>query len=162
MDVKTGIFWTVLSLLLVCTAQAGSIYTWTDADGVKRYSNEQPPEEIKNVETINELKTDQDGSTKVRQGYDRMVEKASQEADREIEQQTRKKAKKRDAARQKAKNEECKKLEQARQNLQEELDAISERGLSTTFSAGQKTYLMEQVQVKIDQIDNQLNACLNR
>ena len=43
-------------MLLGGTAMADTIYTWTDADGVKRYSNHQPPEGVDNVETIEEVR----------------------------------------------------------------------------------------------------------
>ena len=161
MNLKAGAIGVALSFLLVCTARAEGIYTWTDANGVKRYSNAQPPEGANNVQTMDELKTSQDNIDKNRQEYDRMVEKASQEADRQFEEQAQQKAKAKESARKSARDEERRKLEQARQKLQEELDAIRGRGLSTTFSAGQKANLIKQVQAKIDQIDRQLKNSAN-
>ena len=138
------------------TVLAGTIYTWTDADGVKRYSNAQPPEDAENVEIINEFQTDRDNSDQLRQEYDRMVEEASQEADQHFEKQAEKKAKAHQAAQQRKNEKQNQQLEQERKRLQKEIESIQNRGLGPTFSAGQKEHLIKQVQDKLDQLDKQL------
>ena len=157
-----GVLGVLLSFMLINVALAGTIYTWTDADGVKRYSNAQPPENADNVKAIDEFQTDQDSSDQVRQEYDRMVEEVSQEADRHFEKQAEKKARAREAAQQQKQEENRQQLEHERQKLQQELESIQNRGLSTTFSAGMKKNMIKQVQDKIDQIDKKLEADINR
>lgn len=156
-----GLLGLFLSFLFVNVGLAGTIYTWTDADGVRRYSNAQPPEGAENVQTIDEVQSKQHNTEQVRQEYDRMVEEASQEADRHFEEQAEKQAKAREAARQREQEKHRQQLEQKRQELQQELESIRNRGLSTTFSAGQKEYLMKQVQDQIDRIDKELQANIN-
>lgn len=159
---RIGLFGWVLSFMLIGTALAGTIYTWTDTDGVKRYSNAQPPEDAENVTTIDEVQSSQDQNDQIRQEYDQMVEEASQEADRHFEEEAAKKAKARQAEQQQKDEKHAQQLEQERQKLQREIASIQNRGLSPTFSAGQKAYLIKQIQDKIDQIDKQLEAYANR
>ncbi|XPS89229.1 uncharacterized protein Dvar_72480 [Desulfosarcina variabilis str. Montpellier] len=156
MDRIIALFCLVGFFMLGNAALAGTIYTWTDADGVKRYSNAQPPEDAQDFEIINEFRTDQDHSDQLRQEYDRMVEEASQEADRHFEEQSERKAKARQAAQQQKDEKHIQQLEQERQKLQKELEGIRNRGLGPTFSTGQKEHLIKQVQDKLDQLDKQL------
>jgi hypothetical protein len=151
----------VLAVLLANVVAAGTIYRWTDADGVQRYSNAHPPEGAENVTTIDEVQSDQTSQNQIRQEYDRMVEEASQEADRHFQEQTEMKAKARQAAQQQKQAKHTQQLEQKRQQLQKEIEAIQNRGLSPTFSPGQKEYLIKQIQDQIDQIDQQLKAASN-
>jgi hypothetical protein len=143
----------VLSFMLVNVALAGTIYTWTDADGVRRYSNAEPPEGVENVKTIDEVQTDQDNSDRIRQEYDRMVEEASQNADRQFEEQAQKKAREAETERNRKQEQHAQQLEQEREKLQQEIESLKNRGLSTTFSAGQKEHLIKQLQDKIDQLN---------
>jgi flagellar biosynthesis GTPase FlhF len=157
-----GLMGWVLSAMLVSGAMAGTIYTWTDADGVKRYSNAQPPEGAENVKTIDEVQSRQDDNSQIRQEYDRMVDEASQEADQHFEKQSEKKARARDTEKQRGKEQRNQQLEQERQKLLKEIDALRNRGLSATFSEGQREYLIKQIQDQIDQIDEKRQADLNR
>lgn len=143
----------VVIFFWVQTALGGTIYTWTDADGVKRFSNSQPPEEASQVQTIDEVQTDQSGEDRARQEYDRMVEEASRSADRYLEEQAEKKANEAEAAQVRIQSEQAQRNEAERARLQKELDQIQGRGLSTTFSAGQKEYLINQLKEKMDQLD---------
>lgn len=157
-----GLIGWMLSFMLVGVTMAGTIYTWTDADGVKRYSNAQPPEGTGNVRTIDEVQSSQDNSSQIRQEYDRMVDEASQKADRHFKEQAERKAKARDAEKEQKKDQYDQQLLHQRQKLLQEIDALRNRGLSATFSAGQREYLIEQLQEKIDQIDEKLQADANR
>ena len=148
----------VLSLMLVNVVLAGTIYTWTDADGVKRYSNTEPPEGAKNVKTIEEVQTSKDSSDQIRQNYDRMVEEASQDADRQFQEQAEKKAREAEAEQKRKLEKQAQQIEQEREKLQQEIEAIQHRGLSPTFSAGQKEYLIKQIQDKIDQLNKKLES----
>jgi len=145
---------TALFILFGSTVFADTIYTWTDADGVKRYSNSQPPEDVENVQTIQEIPYDQRGDDQNRREYNRMVEDASNSADRHFEEQADKKAQETEARRQQQLEAQARRIEQERAKLQKEIDDIQGRGLSPTFSAGQKAYLIKQVQERINQLEN--------
>lgn len=150
-----ALFCLIVIFMLGDAALAGTIYTWTDADGVKRYSNAQPPEDAENVEIIDEYRNNRNSSDQLRQEYDRMVEEASQEANRHFEKQAEQKAKAKQAAQQRKNEKQNQQLEQERERLLKEIEAIQNRGLGPTFSAGQKEHLIKQVQDKLDQLDKQ-------
>ncbi|MCB2147903.1 MAG: DUF4124 domain-containing protein [Deltaproteobacteria bacterium] len=145
---------TALFFLFGSTIFADTIYTWTDAGGVKRYSNSQPPEDAENVQTIQEIPYNQRSDDQQRREYDRMVEDASKGADRHFEEQADKKAQEEEARQQQQLEAQARRIEQERAKLQKEIDDIQGRGLSRTFSPGQKEYLIRQIQEKIDQLEN--------
>ena len=149
---------TVLTMILWLiaignTALAGTIYTWTDADGVKHYSNSQPPEEAANVMTIEEVEYDQVGADRNREEFNRMVEGASEEADRHFDQQARKKAQQ--AAKQQRQKKEARERQSAAEKtrLMKEIEAIQNRALGPNFTQGMRDNLIRQLQEKIDQLD---------
>lgn len=145
---------TILVFLFGSTVVAKTIYTWTDADGVKRYSNSQPPEDAENVQTMQEIPYDQREDDQSRRQYDRMVEDASKSADQYFEKQADKKAQEKEARRQQHLEAQARRIEKERAKLQKEIDEIQGRGLSRTFSSGQKAYLIKQVQEKINQLES--------
>jgi hypothetical protein len=144
---------TALCFLFGSTVSAGTIYTWTDADGVKRYSNSQPPEDEENVKTIREIRYDQQGDDKQRQEFDQMVEQASQSADRHFKEQDEKKAQAAEAERKQQLQARAERMAQERAELQKAIDLLERRGLSPTFSLGMKENLIRQVQDKINQLE---------
>ncbi|BBO69522.1 hypothetical protein DSCA_34520 [Desulfosarcina alkanivorans] len=144
---------TALLFLLGGTATAGTIYTWTDADGVKRYSNSQPPEDARDVQTIEEIQYDQGAEDQRRQEFDRMVQEASEDADRHFETRAREKEQQAEASRQRRQEAKDRQIEEARAELLKEMDAIQDRGYSATFTQGMKENLIKAVQEKIDQLE---------
>lgn len=144
---------TVLFYLIGGTVTAGTIYTWTGADGVKRYANSQPPEDAENVQTIDEIQYDQRGDNQRRQEYNRMVERASESADRHFEEQAREKERQAEARQQREQDAKDQQLEKARAELLRQIDNIQNRGYSATFTQGMKENLINAVQEKIDQLE---------
>ena len=145
---------TALFFLFGNTVIADTIYTWTDADGVKRYSNSKPPENVENVQTIQEIQYDQRGDDQRRQEYDRMVEDANQSADRHFKEQAEQKAQNAKAERRQQLEAQAQQIEETRSQLQKAIDDLEGRALSRTFSNGQKEYLIKQVEEKIDQLES--------
>ncbi|BBO77198.1 hypothetical protein DSCW_46150 [Desulfosarcina widdelii] len=143
---------TACLLLVSNTVPAGTIYTWTDADGVKHYSNEQPPEGIDKVQTIEEVQYDQAGADQKRQEYDRMVEEASEEADRHFDQQAQKKARQEEERQQQQQEEKDRRIAEQRDRLEKEIEAVRNRALGPNFTQGMKDNLIRQLQEKIDQL----------
>jgi len=147
------IAWVACILLIANTAPAGTIYTWTDADGVKHYSNAQPPEDNENVQTIEEVPYDQAGAVRIRQEYDRMVEEASENADRHFDQQAREKARQQKERQQQQQEEKERRIGEQRAVLEKQIEAIGNRALSPTFTQGMRDNLIRQLQEKIDQLE---------
>lgn len=144
----------VASLLLVGNAaSAGTIYTWTDADGVKHYSNEQPPEDNENVQTIEEVQYDQAGAERNRQEYNRMVKEASEKADRHFNEQAREKARKEEERRQQQIEAKGQRIAEQRARLEKEIQTIRNRALGPNFTKGMQDNLVRQLQEKIDQLE---------
>ena len=104
-----------LICLLTASVYGGTIYTWTDENGVKRYSNSQPPENAEQVRTIEEVPTDPEEADQIREEYDRMVEAARQDADRYFKQQAEKKALEEEAVRNQQSAEQSRRVEAERQ-----------------------------------------------
>jgi hypothetical protein len=132
-------------------AQAETIYTWTDADGVKRYSNSQPPEDARHVRTIEEIPYNQGNEDRNQQAFDQMVDEAGREADEHFKEQAEKKAN--DAVLEQAqrKQVQSERIAAQRAELQKKIDAIQGRALGPTFTQGMKDNQIKQIQ---DQIDN--------
>jgi len=151
--------WLSLIALVACillvgnTVPAGTIYTWTDADGVKHYSNEQPPEDSENVQTIEEVQSDQAGADQNRQEYDRMVEKASENADRHFDEQAREEALQEEERQQQQQEEKDRRIAEQRARLEKEIEAVRSRGLGPNFTKGMQDNLIRQLQEKIDQLE---------
>jgi len=150
----TSVLMTILWLLLAGhAAPAGTIYTWTDANGVKHYSNSPPLEDVDNVQTTDEVQYDNAGTDSSRQEFDRMVEKASEEADRQIEAQDRKKeqqAKRQNRLKQEAR---ARQVAEEKARLANEIEALQNRALGPTFTQGMRDNLIQQIREKIDRLD---------
>ncbi|GAB6904644.1 exported hypothetical protein [Desulfosarcina cetonica] len=141
-------------MALWCGAvMAGSVYTWTDADGVKRFSDSPPPEDAKDVQTIDEIPNNPQAEKQQRQDYNRMVDKASQAADRQLKEEAEKKAMEAEKEADRRKAELDSRVVAEREKLQKEIDAIKGRALGPTFSPGQKAAMIEKVQKKIDSLE---------
>jgi hypothetical protein len=145
---------TVLFFLFSGTVPAGTIFTWTDADGVKRYSNSQPPEDTENVQTIEEIQYEQLGDDQRRQEFDRMAEESGEDADRHFEEQAQKREQAAEAERQQQLEEKSRQVAEEQAKLQKQIEDIQARGLGPNFSAGQRDNLIRQVQEEIDRLEN--------
>ncbi len=147
---------TITLLFISANTLAGTIYTWTDADGVKRYSNSQPPEDAENVESIQEIQYDEQQANQQRQAFDTMVEEAGEEADRHFEQQADKKAREAEERRQAELDERTRQIIEEQARLRQEIARIENRGLSTTFTMGMKEQQIEQIKKKIAELEGQI------
>ena len=140
---------------------ADTIYSWTDADGVKRYSNSQPPDDAKNIQPIEEIEYEQAGDDRIRQEFDRMVEDASQNADRHFQQQEETKAQEAEAEQQQQQDAAAQRAEAERAKLQKEIDDIQGRALGPTFTTGMKENQIRLIQEKIDQLESNPEAVVS-
>ena len=134
-------------------AVAGTIYTWTDANGVQHYSNTQPPEDAANVQTIDEVDYDAVGADRRRMEFDRMVEQASEEAERHFDQQARQKALQAEQRKQLQKQARAQRVSEEKARLANEIEAIQNRALGPTFTQGMRDNLVRQLQEQIDRLE---------
>lgn len=153
-----------VSLMLLCSlaaVQAGSIYTWTDENGNKRFSDTPPPEGTENVTVVESSESPGSGSADTdsnRKAYDQMVKEAVGEGEqlskeREAQDQAKAVEKK-----QQAEDELQSRIDAERQKLQGEIAAIQARGLSPTFSQGMKDNLIKEVQERISRLQQDPEA----
>jgi hypothetical protein len=150
-----------LLLLFDISAATAKIYTWTDADGVKRYSNAAPPEGAVNVKTIDEIPADEATDDPQREEYDRMVEDASQNADEHFKQQSEDKAKEEEADQERQLEKLNQRVSQERARLQKQIDAIRSRGLGPNFTNGMKANQVKQVEEKIHRLESDPESYFN-
>ncbi len=148
---KKAIAGMVFLLMLTAYAGAGTIYIWTDENGVKRFSDQLPPKGIENYETaVGSLSKPDEGQ---REGLKQMLESQ--------EQQNREEAAKEEAARaartveqkQKAQAEQDAKTETERDRLQKQITDLRNRSLSPTFTQGMRENQIKKIQEQIDALE---------
>ena len=152
---RTTILITLTAGLMIFgnAATAGTIYTWTDADGVKRYSNSQPPEGVDNVQTIDEVEYDPTGEEDRRREFNRMAEQAGEEADEHFDNQARKKARQ-DAQRIRLKKEaKSRQTDEEKARLRKAIGALENRALGPNFTKGMRDNLIRPLQNKLDKLE---------
>jgi len=154
-------------LLFVPDLNAGSIYTWTDENGVKRYSNEAPNEDPKDVKVIDEMSHTQADEEQSRQNSEKL-EKVREELEAaEIEREQ--KNKKIDAEKKKAAIETLnKKVLLEKERLQNEIRRIEQMAtgfrrvknkkgqtitISNSFSLAMKKSKIKEYQDKLDLLE---------
>ena len=144
-------------LVSAVPAQSETIYTWTDRDGTRRFSNQPPPEGVKmyQAETVSPANTADTPAEKRRAGYDRMVERAAAES-RHLEQQ-RKTAEAAKAAEQQRQAEAHRQnhIEAQRKQLEKKIKAIRKRALSPTYTQGMQEAQIEELRQQIKQLSGQ-------
>ena len=149
----------ILAVGLFCSAPAVSdtIYSWTDEHGVLRFSNDPPPENVKQFDRVDSQPSDAaplDSGTQRRSSYDQMVQRSKQEA-RQIEQQRQQEA--RDKAEALRRREEARRKAEtaaARRRLEEQIEAIKMRAVSPTYSQGMKQSQIDRLRKEIEQLEN--------
>ena len=149
----------VIWLALYTPAAAETIYTWTDKDGTKRFSNEHPPEGVTEykTETVSSDDPRLRPSNQRRQSYDQMVERAKAES---VELETRRKEA--EAARQKELNRQAeaerqRSIDKQVKALEQQIAAVKNRGLSTTYSKGMRDAQIKKLQDQIDRLIGETN-----
>ncbi len=153
---RIAVCFIIVWLMAAAPSGAGTIYTWTDKDGNKRFSNEPPPEGVTEyqVQTMPSSATSAETPGQNRRPeYDRMVEEAKAER-RQLEQE-RKAAEAAKAAERKrqAELERQSRIDAQRKELEREIEAIRNRALSPTFSKGMQEAQIKAIQEQIDQLE---------
>ena len=150
------LIWIIVLAWFTANVTADTIYKWTDAQGVQRFSNEPPPDSVKTFDTIKSVNPPtqtQEPERQRRSSYDSMVESASSQAD-----QLRKQRVSRENAaeinRQEVANQQRKaEIESKRRELEGEIAEIQKRAVSPTYPKGMKEAQIQKIQEQIDQLE---------
>jgi hypothetical protein len=148
----------VLAIGLLCASNATSadtIYTWTDENGVQRFSND-PPENIVNYQRIEsrDVRPDSpDAGDNRRSSYDQMVQQAVQES-QHLEQERKAEEAAREAEEKRlAKEHRQAEINAERNRLLKQIEAIKGRAVSPTYPMGMKQAQIDKIQKQIDALD---------
>jgi predicted nucleic acid-binding Zn-ribbon protein len=143
-------------LLSAATVSADTVYSWTDEQGVQRFSNDPPPEGIEFFKKFESPTPPQNRSAveERRSSYDQMVRKASEETlqleqQREAEAAAQATEKKRMAEAQRKE-----KIQNERNRLDRQIEAIAKRALSPTYTQGMKQALINEIKKQIAALEN--------
>ncbi|MBU2620908.1 MAG: DUF4124 domain-containing protein [Proteobacteria bacterium] len=152
-------------MLWVCPCLADeNIYTWTDNDGVKRFSDRQP-EDVKHYDTIkispeqSEYKETAGGS---RTEYDHMIESIRQEKQQTEQERIQGEA---DRTAEEKRNVETRKnerIEAERRQLQEKIDDLKKRPTSRAYSQSLKNARIEEIEKQLDKLKNSPDEYLQK
>ena len=156
-----AIIWIGLFILVLpFTIGADTIYTWTDENGVTRFSNESPPENIKTFKVIESVpspapapSSESDPGNKRRSSYDQMIERVVGESkaaeEKRIQDAAQKEAeKKRELEAQREANRSAQ-----RKQLEAQIEAIKKRAVSPTFPNGMKQAQIDALKKKIEAVE---------
>jgi valyl-tRNA synthetase len=148
-----------LLLCLAPPAAAGTIYSWVDADGRQRFSDQPPPNTVKDYKTIQTAPSTSGTSNSPaqrRSSYDQMVENARQES-QQTEQKRREEAEARALQeKREAEAQHKARTEPERQRINNEIKELEKRALSPTFSPGMKQAQIEKLRKQLKQLDEPL------
>ena len=155
-------------LLFVPDLNAASIYTWTDENGVKRYSNSAPNEDPKDVKVINEIPHTQADEEMSRQNSEKLEQVLEEQKAAEIER--KQKNKKIDAEKKKTAIEALnKKVLLEKERLQNEIRRIEQLptgfrryknkkgqtiAIRNSFSLAMKKSKIKEYQDKLDLLES--------
>ena len=138
-----------LVLLFITELNADNIYSWTDENGVRQYSNAAPGKDAKDVKIIKEIPHTQDDEKKSRQ---REAENRAAEIEREIEREEN--DKKIEAEKKKAAQDKLnKKIQAEKERLQNEIRRIEQLASGGTFSLAMKKFKIKEYQEKLDLLE---------
>ena len=136
-------------------ATSGTVYTWTDANGVQRFSND-PPDNVENYQRIESEDVRPDSpqsSDKRRSGYDRMVDQAVQESRRLEQERKAKEAAQAEEEKRLAEEHRQEKIKAERSRLLEQIEAIKNRAVSPTYPLGMKQAQINKIMKQIDALE---------
>jgi len=146
----------VFVLLFITDLNADNIYSWTDENGVRQYSNTAPDKDRKDVEIIKEIPHTQDDEKKSGQATNELdrvldeleVENRAAEIERE-EKDKKIEAEKNKAAQDKLNN----KIQTEKERLQNEIRRIEQLASGGTFSLAMKKSKIKEYQEKLDLLE---------
>ncbi len=144
-------------VLWVCPILAADIYNWTDKNGIKRFSDQPPPPDVKQYKTIQvqpDKSSGQETGVDNRTGYDSMVENVKGETLQREQEKLQEEASRAAEEKRKAESFTKARVEAERQRLNEKIDAVNKRPLSRTYDQSFKQARINEIQKQIDKLNN--------
>jgi predicted RNase H-like nuclease (RuvC/YqgF family) len=151
----------VVSLVLPLTIGSETIYTWKDKDGVMRFSNGSPPEDVKEykiVESTPASSNAMEPDDRHRSSYDQMVKQASKEADASRAKRKRQAAEKAADRARALEEKRIERIKAEREQLEAQIEAIKRRAVSPTFPNGMKQAQIDALNKKIEALEKGLKT----
>jgi len=146
-----------ITLISVAAVPADTIYSWTDAQGVQRFSNNPPPEGIENFQKLEPQASPSENHRDVderRSSYDQMVRQATVEA-QQLERQRQAEAAAQAAEKKRiAEAQRKEKIKSERNRLNLQIEAINKRALGPTYTPGMKQAQIDIIKKQIDALEN--------
>lgn len=147
----------IIALFLIPSfTGAETIYTWIGKDGVMKFSNEPPPEDVKDYKTIETPDTETDNSASEgqrRSSFDQMVQQASKEADTSNDQRIKEAAAKAQEQQRIAEEKRKAQRQAERKQLETQIEAIEKRAVSRTYPNGMKQAQIEALRKEIEKLE---------
>lgn len=153
---KTTLLIIIALFLIPSLISAETIYTWKDKDGVMKFSNEQPPEDVTDYKTIVTPDAEADNSAQEgqrRSSFDQMVRQASEAANISNEQRTKRASEKAAEQRRLAEEQQEARRQAERKRLESQIEAIKKRAVSKTYSNGMKQAQIEALRKEIEKLE---------
>lgn len=145
----------IVTALWVGTCLAGgNIYNWTDKNGVRRFSDQPPPRDVKHYGTIETRPSEQEEPAESKPGYGGSADNVKSEAEQRGQESVN--TENSGAAEEKRETESDMKarIEAERQRLNEKIDAINRRPLSRTYNHSFKQARIDEIQKELDRLKN--------
>jgi len=147
---------TILGFLPNLNSYAGTIYSWTDKNGVKKFSNTSPEGDVEHFEVIEEMPLLQTGNTNSEVGEEEPAD-VTQEPEIEnstsvfstIEMQFRPQ----ETENNNIDEEFTIKIQTEKKRLQEEIDRIDKLAVGKNFSLPRKNSLIKDLQDKLELLE---------
>ena len=141
----------------VCPCLAGeNIYTWTDKNGVKRFSDRQP-DDVKKFDTIRISPGKSEFGAPAgdsRSEYDQMIERVRQEQQQTEQERIQAGADRAADEKRNADAREKERIEDERRQLQEKIDDLKKRPTGRTYSQSFKNARIEEIEKQLDKLKN--------
>ena len=140
---------TLIVMMLTIPAFGDTIYIWTDKKGVKRFSD-QPPADVEKFETVQGEAAGAENEN--REGLQQMFNQVEQENREADQRRAEKEAARKAEAERKAEAAKEARIKAERNRLQQQIDALNKRALSSTFTQGMRDNQIKPLQEQIDKL----------
>jgi hypothetical protein len=140
---------------------ADKIYSWKDANGITRFSNEPPPQGVTDFKVTSSEATEDSGPAsgdERRSSYDAMVEKASEEADQSREAREAKEAAEAAEKKRLAEQKRQERIQAEQERIKKQIEAVKKRAVSPTQPYGMKKAQIEALTKELEKLDQSASS----